>query len=447
MLRAIASVDCPQMKISVIGLGYLGATHAVAMAKLGHSVIGIDKDQAKVESLRNGQIPFFEPGLSDALKEVIKEGKVQFQTSHDENSASADLHFLCVGTPQSPDGSANTSYLYAAIEDLAPYLSNAAVVVGKSTVPVGTAQSLKDNLQAAVGFEPRLIWNPEFLREGTALEDSLKPDRIVIGYWQKEDSFPLLVAYEKLIQAGSPVVELDVPTAELVKVAANAFLATKVSFINAMAEVAEVVGADAVALSKAIGYDERIGNKFLRSGIGFGGGCLPKDIRGFIARAEELGVGQALSFLKEIDGINERRRQRVVELAKQELGNLSGKKITVLGISFKPNSDDLRESPALEIARSLAKAGAVVTVTDPKALHGLTDSSLSPQADTLAALTGAELVILGTEWDEYKQLNPAAAKAKVTSATVIDGRNVLDVAAWQAAGWRVLALGRTIDND
>jgi UDPglucose 6-dehydrogenase len=435
------------MKISVIGLGYLGATHAVAMAKLGHSVIGIDKDQTKVESLRSGQIPFYEPGLSEALKEVIKEGKVQFQSAHDENSASADLHFLCVGTPQSPDGSANTSYLYAAIEDLAPHLSNTAVVVGKSTVPVGTAQSLKETLQAKAGFEPRLIWNPEFLREGTALEDSLKPDRIVIGYWHKEDSFPLLVAYEKLIQAGSPVVELDVPTAELVKVAANAFLATKVSFINAMAEVAEVVGADAVALSKAIGYDERIGNKFLRSGIGFGGGCLPKDIRGFIARAEELGVGQALGFLKEIDGINERRRQRVVELATNELGTLSGKKITVLGISFKPNSDDLRESPALEIARSLAKAGAAVTVTDPEALHGLTDANLTAVSDTHAALEGAELVILGTEWDEYKKLDPVAAKSEVAKATVIDGRNVLDVTAWQAAGWRVLALGRNIQND
>jgi UDPglucose 6-dehydrogenase len=339
------------MKISVIGLGYLGATHAVAMAKLGHSVIGIDKDLAKVESLKSGQIPFYEPGLAGALSEAIKEGKIQFQSSHDENSASADLHFLCVGTPQNPDGSANTSYLFAAIEDLAPHLTQNSVVVGKSTVPVGTAQRLREQLKQSLGFEPRLVWNPEFLREGTALEDSLKPDRIVVGYWNKEDSFPLLVAYEKLIQAGSPVVEMDVPTAELVKVAANAFLATKVSFINAMAEVAEVVGADAVALSKAIGYDERIGNKFLRSGIGFGGGCLPKDIRGFIARAEELGVGQALGFLKEVDGINERRRHKVLELAKEELGELAGKKITVLGISFKPNSDDLRESPALEIAR------------------------------------------------------------------------------------------------
>ncbi len=435
------------MKISVIGLGYLGATHAVAMAKLGHTVIGIEKDQSKVESLASGQLPFYEPGLLEALREVIKDGKVSFQSAHDENSASADLHFLCVGTPQSSDGSANTSYLDSAIDDLAPHLSPSAVVVGKSTVPVGTAQRLKERLAEKTGFEPRLIWNPEFLREGTALEDSLKPDRIVIGFWHKEDSFPLLVAYEKLIAAGSPVVELDVPTAELVKVAANAFLATKISFINAMAEVAEVVGADAVALSKAIGYDERIGNKFLRSGIGFGGGCLPKDIRGFISRAEELGVGQALSFLKEIDGINNRRRQRVVELAKQELGNLAGKKIAVLGVSFKPNSDDLRESPALEIAESLAGEGAAVAVTDPKALPGLSDVSLTKAADPYEAVTGAELVILGTEWDEYRNLDPIKAKSLTKNATIIDGRNVLDVAGWQAAGWRVIALGRTISND
>ena len=435
------------MKISVIGLGYLGATHAVAMAKLGHSVIGIEQDSQKLANLQAGKVPFFEPGLEVALAEVIKEGKISFQATHDENSASADIHFLCVGTPQSPTGSADTSYLYAAIKDLAPHLSSQALVVGKSTVPVGTAAKLKTELAAKVSFEPRLVWNPEFLREGTALEDSLKPDRIVIGSFKKEDSLPLLVAYEKLIKAGSPVVELDVATAELVKVAANAFLATKISFINAMAEIAEASGADVVALSKAIGYDERIGNKFLRSGIGFGGGCLPKDIRGFIATAEEIGAGQSLGFLREIDSVNNRRRQRVVELATKELETLSGKSITVLGVSFKPDSDDLRESPALEIARALAKQGANVTVTDPKALGHLSDQALTKQADLFTALSGAELVILGTEWDEYKKLDPAQAIAKVKTPTVIDGRNVLDVKSWQAAGWKVIALGRSIVND
>ena len=283
------------------------------------------------------------------------------------------------------------------------------------------------------------------MREGTALEDSLKPDRIVVGAFRKEDSFPLLIAYEKLVAAGSPLVEVDVATAELVKVAANAFLATKVSFINAMAEIAEASGADVVALAKAIGYDDRIGNKFLRSGIGFGGGCLPKDIRGFIARAEELGVGSSLSFLKEVDAINLRRRKRVVELAQQQLGDLAKKKITVLGISFKPNSDDLRDSPALEIARELARLGAEVVVSDPKSLGNLTDSSLIKEADPLRAVSQSELIILGTEWESYKQLDPKDVAAVVKNPLVIDGRNVLDVASWQAAGFKVIALGRNLD--
>lgn len=433
------------MKISVIGLGYLGATHAVAMAKLGHQVIGIDSDQAKLASLSAGVIPFYEPGLQQALAEVLSEGKLSFQSQHSSESASADLHFLCVGTPQSPDGSANTSYLDSAIDQLAPHLAERSVVVGKSTVPVGTALRLKQRLSALVSFEPRIVWNPEFLREGTALEDSLKPDRIVVGAFSKEDSFPLLIAYEKLVAAGSPVVEVDVATAELVKVAANAFLATKVSFINAMAEIAEASGADVVALAKAIGYDERIGNKFLRSGIGFGGGCLPKDIRGFIARAEEMGVGSSLAFLKEVDAINLRRRKRVVELAQQRLGDLAKKKITVLGISFKPNSDDLRDSPALEIARELARLGAEVVVSDPKSLGNLTDSNLIKEADPIQAVSQSELIILGTEWESYKQLDPKDVAAVVKNPLVIDGRNVLDVASWQAAGFKVIALGRNLD--
>jgi UDPglucose 6-dehydrogenase len=433
------------MKISVIGLGYLGATHAVAMAKLGHQVIGIDRDPAKLASLSAGVIPFYEPGLQQALAEVLKLGLLTFQPQHSDQSASADLHFLCVGTPQSPDGSADTSYLEAAIDELAGFLDPAAVVVGKSTVPVGTAAGLKKRLFEKVGFEPRLVWNPEFLREGTALEDSLKPDRIVVGSFKKEDSLPLLVAYEKVLAAGVALVEVDVATAELVKVAANAFLATKISFINAMAEIAEAAGADVVALSKALGYDERIGNKFLRSGIGFGGGCLPKDIRGFIARAEQLGVGSALSFLKEVDAINLRRRDRVVALAQRELGGVSGKKITVLGVSFKPDSDDLRDSPALEIARLLSAEGARVTVTDPKALTGLKDEKLEKVQDALSACQDAELIILGTEWESYKQLSAKDVAAVVKNPLVIDGRNVLDVSAWQQAGFRVIALGRNLD--
>ena len=432
------------MKISIIGLGYLGATHAVAMAKLGHQVVGVDVDSNRVESLRAGKLPFFEPGLAEALGEVLASGSIRFETSHGEHSRDCDIHFLCVGTPQSQDGSANTDYLFAAVSDLAPVLGAESLVVGKSTVPVGTAARLRERLAELTDFAPKLVWNPEFLREGTALQDSLKPDRIVIGAFDSADAAPLIEAYRPLLAAGSPVLEMDVATAELVKVAANSFLATKVSFINAMAEVAERSGADVVRLAEALGHDPRIGNQFMRSGIGFGGGCLPKDIRGFVARATELGAGEAVAFLNEVDQVNLRRRSRVVELAQAELGEVAGKKITVLGVAFKPDSDDVRDSPALEIARSLARLGARVTVTDPVALHGLADANLIAEPDVTRALGGAELVILGTEWREYLALDPVAVGSLVSTKTIIDGRNVLDVASWQRAGFRLIALGRSV---
>jgi UDPglucose 6-dehydrogenase len=322
------------------------------------------------------------------------------------------------------------------------------VVAGKSTVPVGTAATLKTAMTEIAGFEVHLAWNPEFLREGTALEDSLKPDRIVVGTWSQHSVDVLREVYAPILQTGTPFLELDVPTAELVKVAANAFLATKISFINAMAEVAEVSGADAVALARAIGYDERIGNKFLRTGIGFGGGCLPKDIRGFVARAEELGVGSAVDFLKDVDAVNLRRRDKVVELAKAELGSLSGKAVTMLGISFKPDSDDLRDSPALEISQRLTAQGAKVTVHDPVSLIPLATRSpeLYREEDLLKAAAGADLVILGTEWKQYREIDPVEFGKVVATKTIIDGRNVLDVSKWQAAGWRVIALGRNVHN-
>ena len=437
------------MKVTVIGLGYLGSTHCVAMAKLGHEVLAIEPDQSKLQALQAGRVPFHEPGLDKALQEVIAQGSIQFASQHDHRTTEADLHFICVGTPQRAGSeAADTSYVFSAAKELAKWISKDAVVAGKSTVPVGTAQALQEEMSKVAGFEVNLAWNPEFLREGTALEDSLNPDRIVIGTWNEHSSQVLRDVYKPITDTGTPFLELDVPTAELVKVSANAFLATKISFINAMAEIAEVSGADAVALAKAIGYDERIGNKFLRTGIGFGGGCLPKDIRGFMARAEELGVGSAVDFLKDIDAINLRRRDRVVELAKAELGELANKKITMLGISFKPDSDDLRDSPALEISQRLVVLGAQVVVHDPVALDALKtrDASLETEADVFETLKDADLVILGTEWRDYKELDPKRVAELVKVRTVIDGRNVLDVAKWQAAGFRVLALGRNIVN-
>jgi UDPglucose 6-dehydrogenase len=437
------------MKVTVIGLGYLGATHAVAMAELGHEVIGIEPDSKKLESLAAGVLPFHEPGLDAALPKAISSGKLTFQSEHNNDSASADLHFICVGTPQTKGSdAADTTYVVAAAKELAKWIKPTAVVAGKSTVPVGTAATLKTAMTEIAGFEVHLAWNPEFLREGTALEDSLRPDRIVVGTWNQHSVDVLREVYAPILDTGTPFLELDVPTAELVKVAANAFLATKISFINAMAEVAEVSGADAVALARAIGYDERIGNKFLRTGIGFGGGCLPKDIRGFVARAEELGVGSAVDFLKDVDAVNLRRRDKVVELAKAELGSLSSKAVTMLGISFKPDSDDLRDSPALEISQRLTALGAKVTVHDPVSLIPLATRSpeLYREEDLLKAATDADLVILGTEWKQYREIDPVEFGRVVATKTVIDGRNVLDVPKWQAAGWRIIALGRNVHN-
>ncbi|MEN9970872.1 MAG: hypothetical protein RL146_173 [Actinomycetota bacterium] len=436
------------MKVTVIGLGYLGATHAVAMSKIGHTVIGIEPNQAKVDSLSSGRAGFFEPGLDEELAAQLASGRLSFRTSHDQSSKDADVHFICVGTPQL-EGSlaADTSYLHSAIRDLAPYLNSRAVVVGKSTVPVGTAALLNEELSKLCGFEVNLAWNPEFLREGTALEDSLSPDRLVIGVTNDLSEQMLGTVYAPMLSDGVPLIVTDLATAELVKSAANAFLATKISFINAMAEIAEVSGADASQLATAIGYDERIGNKFLRNGVGFGGGCLPKDIRALMARAEELGVGESVAYLKEIDKINIRRRQRVLNMLTEELGTLAGKAVLVLGAAFKPDSDDVRDSPALEIALLLKRAGAIVMVHDPIALPGVNKKhpELATEQDLLKSFSSMDAVVLATEWQDYRQLDPSTIVG-INNKFIIDGRNVLDVVKWQSAGFKVLALGKTIKN-
>ena len=438
-----------KLKISVIGLGYLGATTAVAFAKLGHEVIGIDSDKSKLESLSAGKVPFFEPGLDEALLEVLASGNLKFKTQHDEESRDVLIHLLCVGTPQSKSGlGADTSFLFNALDALSPYLSEDALVAGKSTVPVGTAKALAEHLRLKVDFEPHVAWNPEFLREGTALQDSLLPDRIVIGVKEAWSEKLLRLLYEPITVQGVPLLAVDIPTAELVKVAANSFLATKISFINAMAEIAEVAGADAVKLSEAIGLDERIGNKFLKSGIGFGGGCLPKDIRGFIARAEELGVGQAVGFLREVEAINLRRRSRVIELAQEELGDLTGRRVTILGAAFKPETDDIRDSPAMAVADQFWLAGAKVIVHDPKALENVRRvyPQLETEQDLHSAVRASDLTVLTTEWNQYRTADPILLGQNVNNRLIIDGRNALDVARWQNANWQVVALGRNLDR-
>ncbi|NYI72707.1 UDPglucose 6-dehydrogenase [Naumannella cuiyingiana] len=430
------------MKMSVIGCGYLGAVHAAAMASLGHEVVGVDVDPAKIEALAAGQAPFFEPGLPELLTENHDSGKLRFTTDIAE-VAECDVHFVAVGTPQRRGGhSADLTYVNAAVESLLPHLKPGALVVGKSTVPVGTAERLAERIEPT-GAE--LAWNPEFLREGFAVKDTIEPDRIVYGVRSDRARQILDDVYRTAVDAGTPVVVTDYATAELVKTAANAFLATKISFINAMAEIAEVTGADVTKLADAIGHDARIGRKFLNAGVGFGGGCLPKDIRAFRARAEELGRGESLAFLKEIDEINLRRRQRVVDLATELLGgSVYEKRIAVLGLAFKPNSDDIRDSPALDVAVMLNGLGAEVLAFDPEAVENARRAhpQLVYAESAEAALKDAQAVVLVTEWSEFRELDPAATAGLVAQRLVIDGRNVLDPAAWQGAGWTYAGLGR-----
>ena len=435
------------MRLSVIGCGYLGAVHAAAMASIGHDVVGIDVDEEKILTLAAGTAPFFEPGLTELLAEGLQSGRLRFSAQL-EDAAGSDVHFIAVGTPQVPGGhAADLRFVDAAVDALLPHLRDGDVVAGKSTVPVGTAARLAPRI-AATGAT--LTWNPEFLREGWAVHDTLTPDRIVVGA-EPDDRGERAVevvraVYATAVDAGTPFLVADLATAELVKGAANAFLATKISFINAMAEIAEASGADVTLLADALGHDTRIGRRYLGAGIGFGGGCLPKDIRAFAARAEELGRGDAVGFLREVDTINLRRRDRAVHLVADALGGLLfGRRIAVLGAAFKPYSDDIRDSPALDLAVRLRGLGADVVVTDPAALDNAAAAhpQLGYARERDDALREADAVVIVTEWDEYRRdLSPEHAGGLVRGRIIIDGRNCLDAATWRAAGWQYHGMGR-----
>jgi len=438
-------------RLAVFGTGYLGATHAAGMAELGHDVIGVDIDPGKVERLSLGEVPFFEPGLPELLSKHVKSGRLRFTTDAAEAAEFADIHFIGVGTPQRKgENAADMRYVDAVFETLAPLLTRPAVIFGKSTVPVGTAARLAARVRelAPVGDAAEVAWNPEFLREGFAVDDTLNPDRLVLGIDRERPGRAEAVArevYATILERGTPFLVTDLPTAELVKVSANAFLATKISFINAIAEVCEATGADVVELADAIGHDERIGRKFLGAGLGFGGGCLPKDIRAFMARANELGVDQALTFLREVDAVNLRRRDHVVQRAADLVGGVvNGARVAVLGAAFKPNSDDVRDSPALDVAGRLHLAGADVRVYDPQAMANaaVISPTLTYSPTLEAAVADADLVIVATEWKQFREADPQALGELVAHRRVIDGRNCLPVDAWIGAGWEYIGMGR-----
>ena len=435
------------MRITVIGTGYLGAVHAACMAQSGHEVLGVDVDPARLAALREGKPPFFEPGFPEILRHTVDSGALRFSTSLVEAAAFGDVHFVCVGTPQQPGSwAADLSYVDAVIDGLAPHLRPGALVVGKSTVPVGTAARLAERIAKLTGdADVEVAWNPEFLSEGTAVQDTLRPDRLVVGVTSERADALLRKLYAPMIEGGSPYISTDLATAELVKVAANSFQATKISFINAMADVCDAAGGDVVTLADAIGYDPRIGRRFLSAGIGFGGGCLPKDIRAFMARAGELGVDEALSFLRDVDEINMRRRQRAVDVARELVGGtFVDRNVAVLGAAFKPDSDDVRDSPALGVAVAVQLQGARVRVHDPAAMDNARAlfPALEYAPDVEKACEHADLVLHLTEWSDYRELDPSALAKVVRQPRVLDGRNALDVQMWRAAGWTVRALGR-----
>ncbi len=453
----------PRPRLTFLGTGYLGATYAICFAELGYEVMGVDVDIPKIAKLAGGEVPFHEPGLDELLRKNIASGRLRFSTDYAEAAEFGDVHFICVGTPQRPDGmNADLTYVESAVTTLAPHLKRKALLVGKSTVPVGTAEWVEQLVDryAPAGSAVEVAWSPEFLQEGVAVEDVLRPNRVIFGVKSEWALGMLHAAHKGMFDLATtedrevPIVITDFATAELVKVAANAFLATKISFINAMSEVCEAAGADVTQLARSIGYDPRIGNKFLRAGLGFGGACLPKDIRAFQARAQELGAGEALRFLHEVDLINERRRNRVLKLAAELLDrqpgpngpDFTGARIAVLGATFKPNSDDVRDSPALAVARKLIRAGADVTVYDPE---GMDNAERQLPEATFAkslpdAVTGADLVCVLTEWDEFRNADPKALSALVASQRVIDARNCLDQQLWVRAGWAYRGMGRPV---
>jgi len=436
-----------RMRLTVIGIGYLGLTHAVCMADLGHEVLAIDVDHDKIAKAAQGEVPFFEPGLEPLLRKNLETGRLHFTTSYAEVAEFGDVHFLCVGTPEAADGTADLQYVNAAADALAPHLATRCLVVGKSTVPAGTARGLLERIRAGApaGDQVDLAWNPEFLREGHAVQDTLRPDRFVFGVTSDWAEGLLSEVYDQPLAAGIPGLVMNLETAELVKVSANAFLATKISFINAMADTCEAVGADVVQLAEALAHDERIGGRSLVPGLGFGGGCLPKDIHAFRATAMSLGLTSVVSLLSDVDAINQGRRAQVADMARAAVGGtLAGKRVAVLGAAFKPNSDDVRDSPSLDVCERLTRQGAIVSVHDPMALPNAArvKPALRYAQSVSEAAEGAELVLHLTEWADYRAIDPFALAKVVTQPILIDARCVLDAGLWRSAGWSVRVLGR-----
>jgi UDPglucose 6-dehydrogenase len=436
------------VKTAVIGVGHVGLVTAACLARWGHEVVGMDDDRAKINTLESGSVPFYEEGLQDLVQEGVAAGRLTFTTDTREAIDGAEVVFVCVGTPSLPGGGPNLRYVEAVGRNVAAFAEQDLVLVEKSTVPANTGAQLQQVIareQHRHGQRVRIsvASNPEFLREGVAVQDTLHPDRVVYGTSDDWARDRLREVYATLVaEDGCPVVETDVPTAELIKHASNAFLATRISFINQVARICERVGADVETVAQGMGHDVRIGPHFLRAGIGYGGSCFPKDVDAFIHLARQ--VGEDFRMLEEVRAVNTSMRELALEKLRGELWHLEAKTITILGGAFKPGTDDLREAPGLHIAAALVAEGAEVRVWDPVALGAVKQQhpELDVVEDLTAALEGAHAAIVATEWDELRELSATQIRDLLGYPIVIDGRNVFDPEAMRDAGIHYHGIGR-----
>ena len=433
------------MKVGVLGVGHVGLVTAVCMASLGHDVVGMDDDANKVHALQNGVVPFYEPGLPALLADVVAAGRLVFTRDAAQAIAGQDVVFVCVGTPRGKDGAPHLGFVEAAATSVATHATGPLIVAEKSTVPVKTGERIAQWLErsgAAVGAHD-VVSNPEFLREGTAIVDTLHPDRIVVGADSDRAHGVMRALYEPMLASHDcPYVATDVRTAELIKHASNAFLATKISFINAIARICELADADVQVLADAMGMDPRIGRSFLNAGLGYGGSCFPKDVDAFIAIAGELGYDFGL--LRETARVNDDAKAWPLRQLKRMLDPVAGATVAVLGVAFKPGTDDVRDAPALDVIEGLRAAGATVRLHDPITLPAVRDrwTDVALCDDVEAALRGADAVVVCTEWDEYADITPQRLRDLLTGTVVVDGRGVWDVDALRAAGLNASAVGR-----
>ncbi len=432
------------MRIAVVGTGYVGLVAGTCFAESGNSVVCIDIDQAKVDGLKRGVVPIYEPGLEELLERNVRDGRLSFTTSYAEGIPRAEVIFIAVGTPPGEDGSADLKYVLSAAREIGRHLTAYAVVVDKSTVPVGTAKKVTAAIRETAKQPFDVVSNPEFLKEGAAIDDFLKPDRVVIGSESKRAAEVMEELYAPFVRTGNPILHMDVASAELTKYAANAMLATRISFMNEIANICMRVGASIDHVRKGIGSDARIGSRFLFAGVGYGGSCFPKDVQAVVRTAAEMGYD--FQILKAVEAVNEKQKHLLVEMVQKHFGQeLKGKRLAVWGLAFKPNTDDMREAPAVVVIEGLLAAGAKVTAYDPEAMAECKKRHLGDRIDyaemPMAALDGADALVLVTEWNEFRRPDFEAVKSALKAPVVFDGRNIYTRATLERLGFTYYGIG------